>query len=289
MKKGTLFVVGLVVMLLAALLLRNIKPVGPEEPIVTVEKKIKYGIKVTNISNSLVEQATVSVFSPLKKTSWQTLKHIDATHPFGVEHDSAGNEVLQFKLGNLPPYGSIDVVITATVDLRNTSVAESSIVKGFMHSEKFVELKSEIVQEVSTLFKDKKKEDQPREIFDWIVNNFRYQGFTSENYGAKYALTKKQGDCTEYMYSFIALARSLGIPARGYSGFNLQRSQMLLDASDYHNWSEYYNGKRWILVDAQKQAFDEKYDQYIAFRLLGDKANPYKFESSDKRLVIEMI
>ena len=57
-------------------------------------------------------------------------------------------------------------------------------------------------------------------------------------------LDSRSGDCTEHTVLFIALARSVGIPARICSGLIFSR-----DAFYYHFWPEVYVG-RWVQMDA---------------------------------------
>src|SRR5690625_8053461 len=75
------------------------------------------------------------------------------------------------------------------------------------------------------------------------------------------------------MYAFVALARAQGIPARGIAGFVVNSSAAVLSASYYHNWAEFHDGERWVLVDPYKGVFDEQYENYIAFRLVGGTNN----------------
>ena len=56
-------------------------------------------------------------------------------------------------------------------------------------------------------------------------------------------LGSRSGDCTEHTVLFIALARSVGIPARICSGLIFSR-----DAFYYHFWPEVYVG-RWVPMD----------------------------------------
>ncbi len=58
------------------------------------------------------------------------------------------------------------------------------------------------------------------------------------------ALESGTGDCTEHTVLFIALARSVGIPARICSGLVFSRN-----AFYYHFWPEVYVGK-WLQMDA---------------------------------------
>lgn len=66
------------------------------------------------------------------------------------------------------------------------------------------------------------------------------------------------------MYAFVSLARANGIPARGISGFWMPGESTIINAADHHDWAEFYDGERWVLVDANKKFFDSFYENYIA-------------------------
>jgi len=66
-------------------------------------------------------------------------------------------------------------------------------------------------------------------------------------FGAKYAVLNKQGDCTEFAALFVALCRQKGIPARLVAGFKRDlsnRGQWIR-----HAWSEFQHNNLWIPCD----------------------------------------
>ena len=65
-------------------------------------------------------------------------------------------------------------------------------------------------------------------------------------FGAKYALLNKQGDCTEYSALFTALCRISNIPARLVAGLKHDSSS---DSWIRHAWAEFYYNGFWIPVD----------------------------------------
>ena len=86
--------------------------------------------------------------------------------------------------------------------------------------------------------------------------------------GAYYALTKGEGDGTEYMDLFAALCRSLEIPARCVGGYICKESQ-LLKPSEYHNWSDMYLSGIWEPVDPMNGKYRENRADYVAMRIFG--------------------
>ncbi|MBB5210802.1 transglutaminase-like domain-containing protein [Microbulbifer hydrolyticus] len=74
--------------------------------------------------------------------------------------------------------------------------------------------------------------------------------------GALYAVSARQGDCTEYAALFVALARAMGFPARMTSEF-LFTEHREFSQPNHHAAEVYLNG-RWIPVDANL-ALDPKF------------------------------
>ncbi|MBY0231342.1 MAG: transglutaminase-like domain-containing protein [Gemmataceae bacterium] len=60
-------------------------------------------------------------------------------------------------------------------------------------------------------------------------------------------LANKAGDCTEHSLLYVALARSLGIPAREVGGLAYVRAKKPL--LGWHAWAEIHDGHQWVSVD----------------------------------------
>ncbi|HET8538761.1 MAG TPA: transglutaminase-like domain-containing protein [Anaeromyxobacter sp.] len=73
-------------------------------------------------------------------------------------------------------------------------------------------------------------------------------------YGASHdrasdVLAAGKGDCTEHSVLLVALARALGIPARGVHGLVYARYDDGQDALYWHAWVEVRSGGEWIAMD----------------------------------------
>ncbi len=85
---------------------------------------------------------------------------------------------------------------------------------------------------------------QARALHRWVHQNMIYV-YPPEARGAQNALRTLRGDCGQYAALFIALARSLHIPARQQSGFVFSAERV-----SYHVWAEMYlSGSGWLPVD----------------------------------------
>jgi len=90
------------------------------------------------------------------------------------------------------------------------------------------------------------------ELVKWIKSNIRYDlnTFTAEaTQKASWVLENKYGVCDEITTLFIAMARSLGIPARYISGMAYTNWNNMNDWGP-HAWAEvYFPGQGWVAFD----------------------------------------
>ncbi len=89
---------------------------------------------------------------------------------------------------------------------------------------------------------------EARLLFEWVRGHMTYV-YPPEERGALPAFLTGEGDCGQYSNLYIALCRSVGIPARQQSGFNFHPAHI-----SYHVWSEIYLPPRgWVPVDATRE------------------------------------
>ncbi len=90
-----------------------------------------------------------------------------------------------------------------------------------------------------------------RALYDHTIDRMRYVKLGS-GYGqgdAVYACDARTGNCTDFHSYFIALCRSVGIPARFAIGASIPSERSAGRISGYHCWAEFYAEDRWWPVD----------------------------------------
>ncbi|MFH0874446.1 MAG: transglutaminase-like domain-containing protein [archaeon] len=90
-------------------------------------------------------------------------------------------------------------------------------------------------------------------LAEWVNKNIKYDLSTvtaNANQKASWVLENREGVCDEITNLFIALCRSLGIPARFVSGVAYTNSELFTDEWGLHGWAEvYFPNIGWIPYD----------------------------------------
>lgn len=89
-----------------------------------------------------------------------------------------------------------------------------------------------------------------RALYDHVIDNMEYIKDGSHGTGdAVYACDVQSGNCSEFHSYFIALARSVGIPARFAIGASIPADRSDGGIDGYHCWAEFYAEEKWWPID----------------------------------------
>ncbi|HZR04502.1 MAG TPA: transglutaminase-like domain-containing protein [Candidatus Udaeobacter sp.] len=93
--------------------------------------------------------------------------------------------------------------------------------------------------------------ERAKALYDHVMRRMRYdKSGTGWGRGdAVYACDVHTGNCTDFHAYFIALARSIGIPARFAIGATIPADKNEGTIEGYHCWSEFLADGRWVPVD----------------------------------------
>ena len=101
-----------------------------------------------------------------------------------------------------------------------------------------------------------KTKDDPlikaRALYDYVIDSMKYIKNEEGTYGtgdAVYACDAQSGNCSEFHSYFIALARSVDIPARFAIGASIPSDRDEGGINGYHCWAEFYAQGKWWPVD----------------------------------------
>ena len=106
--------------------------------------------------------------------------------------------------------------------------------------------------------------DRAKALYDHVMGRMRYdKSGTGWGRGdAKYACDVRTGNCTDFHSYFIALARSIGIPARFAIGATIPADRNEGTIEGYHSWAEFLADGRWVPVDISEAWKNPKLADY---------------------------
>ena len=224
--------------------------------------------------------------------------------PDQVTVDMDGNWLAKYVL---EPNSKMQVIASGNIKLSYFPKPEfandltDEEIKIYTQPQQFWEADNKTIQDIA------KTDSSPKQIYDYIVNNFEYDYNRLNNNATRLGAVKAlenpdKNICMEFTDSFIALARAAGIPARELNGYAYTENDKLrplsLEQDVLHSWPQYYdkNTKQWIEVDPTWGKttgglnFFDKFDlDHIAFVIHGSDstypitAGSYKYNGQKSK------
>ena len=263
-KYAILFIAGVCILGLFILFWPGNSPV----PGAFVSKQVKYQFTIQNKTNQPVSGAKLWTYAPISPASFQSCDDIQSNHVFTMQPDDLGNQILLFSMDLLPPYASRTIAITAkTTHYERPQNYFAIRPERYLLPEPFIEADHPDIIKLAAQLKCKNNSDTARRIFNWVAANIRSSGYIKNSKGALHTLKTGRGDCTEFMYLFIALCRADNLPARGLSGYRCP-GNCILKTSDHHNWAQVFLNGVWVLADCQEKVFGQETANYIAMNII---------------------
>lgn len=196
------------------------------------------------------EAANARVWLPLARSDeFQTVR-LDARPKASkrLRERSHGNDVLYIDSASEP----IELRYIVARKEKTTFLADEKEIGKYLQPERLVPtnktfhaLALEAVRGRSTAL------EKGRALYNHVLDRMRYDksGVGWGRGDAQYACDVKTGNCTDFHAYFIALARSIGIPARFAIGFTIPAETDEGTIAGYHCWAEFYADGKWVPVD----------------------------------------
>ncbi len=282
-----------VFLILLIILTSTIETVTAATPEDSYKRVIQYCFTLQNTRNTVLPNVEFWTYAPVKKTSFQECVELKVSSPYEVILDELGNQILHFQFLNLPPFAT--KVINIRAELQMSSFPESLPRENnrlFLTPEGYIQSDSPEIIDLSGKLTKHTISETVTSIFQWVESHLAYTGYDPNDNGALWALKQRKGDCTEFMYLFVALCRANNIPARGVGGYVCMKNS-IVHSTDYHNWAEFYMDGVWRVADPSKKILMENESQFIAMKVFGDQAmkstgNFHRFRFSGEGLKVKM-
>jgi transglutaminase-like putative cysteine protease len=156
----------------------------------------------------------------------------------------------------------------------------------YLNPERLVPLNENFRSIAEEIIRGKKTDlVRARALYDHVIDRLRYAKY-GPGWGrgdAVYACDVRTGNCSEFHAYFIALARSVGIPARFAIGASIPSERNDGKIDGYHCWAEFFADDKWWPVDISEA---DKYSALATYYFGHHPANRIEL-SQGRDLVVE--
>lgn len=241
----------------------------------SIQRQLRFIMTLNNPKSYELVDQILWFYLPVAETPTQQLESIKLSAPYERLTDSLGHSIIKLIFPQIAPLAAKIVSITINVSMRATpAMGLLKNPQDWLRPERYIEIADSGIRLLAAKLKRPEARETGLAIYEWIKQHLHYIGYIDDDRGAAYALNQLQGDCTEYAYLAVALARTNGIPARMVGGYTADKNA-ILRATDYHNWAELYFDGAWRLLDAQKERWLTPTEDYVAFHYYRDEdSNP---------------
>ncbi len=134
----------------------------------------------------------------------------------------------------------------------NRNTAPGTDLSLYLKPERLIESNDNYIIDIANKIQGNTREEILQNIYEYLQKNIKYTSVKG-NIGAKQALKRKQGKCSEYAAAMIAICRAKNIPARIVSG------DILREQYTPHAWVEvYFDRYGWVAFDPTHQGIHIK-------------------------------
>ncbi len=194
-----------------------------------------------------------------------------------LEEGQYGTKALFFELGPEDSGKNVDIRYRVK-RLEKAAYADAmSHPENYLRPDKLVPISAEF-EKIAAETVDGKKGDlvRARALYDHVIDRMRYMkhGAGWGKGDAVYACNIRTGNCTDFHAYFIALARSVDIPARFAIGAAIPSERDDGGIDGYHCWVEFYAEGKWWPVDISEA---DKYSSLSTYYFGHHPANRFEF------------
>ena len=168
--------------------------------------------------------------------------------------DQFGNKILYLELDNTHSNKKINIAYSVErIEKKPYQASESENLDKYLTENMLIPVGEDFREKAFIILDDKRNDNtlvQARALYDYIIDSVSYikDGYYGRG-DAVYACDAKSGNCSEFHSYFIALARSINIPARFAIGAAIPSSRDEGGIDGYHCWAEFYADGKWWPVD----------------------------------------
>lgn len=194
-----------------------------------------------------------------------------------LEESQYGNKALYFELGPEDSGKNVDIRYRVRRAEKAAYADSQPDLEKYLKADSLVPLNAEFKRIAAETVAGKKGDlVRARALYDHVIDRIRYMkhGTGWGKGDAVYACNIRTGNCTDFHAYFIALARSVSIPARFAIGAAIPSERNDGGIDGYHCWVEFYAEGKWWPVDISEA---DKYSSLSTYYFGHHPANRFEF------------
>lgn len=203
-----------------------------------------------------------------------------------LEERAHGNRVLFLELGPVDGGKTVEMRFHVTRKEKKSYVGDSPDAGLHLASERLTPVGAAFRKTAEEVTRGKSRDlIRARALYDHVLDRMRYMKH-GPGWGkgdATYACDTLTGNCSDFHAYFIALARSIGIPARFAIGAAIPSDRDAGGIDGYHCWAEFYADGAWWPVDISE---GNKFSSLATYYFGHHPANRFEL-SRGRDLVVE--
>jgi transglutaminase-like putative cysteine protease len=238
-------------------------------PTPTAANRVSFVMHFTITAPQGSEVVELGALIPTTQQGRQRILNTCFSHPPANTFELDGSAYAHFILQNPAKVTEISITVDAEIysdDLGTALAALQSSARiqlvskagrpcgkcqstgNFLVSETYLEKDAPEIRAVAAQLLGQSEEETVRNTLAFVASSLKKGPFDSDDHGALWALSKRQGDCTEFADLFIALCRANNLPARFCQGYLLH--DVLDGDTPKHDWAEVYLADHgWVPFD----------------------------------------
>jgi transglutaminase-like putative cysteine protease len=196
-----------------------------------------------------------------------------------------GNRILLLELGPEDSGKSVEILYRVERHERAAQAASKTDAEQYLTPDRLVPTGGRFADIAREVVEGKEGDlVHARALYDHVIDNMRYMKYGDYGGGnADYACDAGTGNCTEYHSYFMALSRSVDIPARFSIGVAIPSERDEGGIDGYHCWADFYADGKWWPVDISE---GDKYSRLATYYFGHHPANRFEL-SRGRDLVVD--
>ncbi len=203
-----------------------------------------------------------------------------------LKEQKYGNQILFVNLDQEDSNKNVELLFHVRRIEKDAYVEPQTVPEEYLEPNRLVPLNEDFKSIAEEVVKGKNGDlVRARSLYDHVIDNMSYIR-NGEGWGqgdASYACNVKTGNCTDFHSYFIALSRSISIPARFSIGASIPSSRDEGGIHSYHCGAEFYAEGKWWPVDISEA---DKYSNLSSYYFGRHPANRIEL-SRGRDLVVE--